>query len=477
MGQRESRVSHVDTSLFDSSELAAVNAAFSSFADASGGRCIGKESFRASLAIPECLHDFSDRLHHSFSLFDSPCSVDGGVSKDALVSGLTRAVKRSSSSQLTFFYSLYDVEYDEKDPATVRNAKKECVRNMLNDASLLAMVNGGIELKSDAPCASSVVDCMICSMFPKGSVEIPLSKCLEWLMDNTPHLLTSSLEGLLCRIFLGQVKTSGGDGSSDSIMSSHWQFPLLGRTKRDDHLLLDSSSLWALSLALSCNVSKWKLLYSTSHHGRILNRFKHHTFGYDGPTVTVIRDCDHHVFGAFVEGGWTDTPKYCGTSNTFLFSLKPTFSIYRACGSERNYVYLYSDESKKSFPHGIGFGGSIGGFRLFVDADLKMGESRSADATFSRGGLAGEALFEVDSIEVWGIGGTRADEAQSYQRERQEKFTQGRRKVNRRMMAGESLLGDDNPDKWMLDMVGITGHSNAYKDDLRRGDEDEEADD
>ena len=73
--------------------------------------------------------------------------------------------------------------------------------------------------------------------------------------------------------------------------------------------------------------------------------------------------------------------------------------------------------------HGIGFGGTVHEPRLFISESFDHCQAASADLTFERGDLltrnnnnnnnntdttnsSGGKMFDIDSLEVWGVGGT-----------------------------------------------------------------------
>lgn len=59
--------------------------------------------------------------------------------------------------------------------------------------------------------------------------------------------------------------------------------------------------------------------------------------------------------------------------------------------------------------HGIGFGGTVQEPRLFISESFDDCLAGSADLTFERGHLLSnhdDKSFEIDSLEVWGVGGT-----------------------------------------------------------------------
>ena len=74
--------------------------------------------------------------------------------------------------------------------------------------------------------------------------------------------------------------------------------------------------------------------------------------------------------------------------------------------------------------HGIGFGGTVHEPRLFISESFDNCQAASADLTFERGNLLARnsnnsnniiktsdgKMFDIDSLEVWGVGGTEVVE-------------------------------------------------------------------
>ncbi|EWM21955.1 TLDc [Nannochloropsis gaditana] len=82
---------------------------------------------------------------------------------------------------------------------------------------------------------------------------------------------------------------------------------------------------------------------------------------------------------------------------------------------------MYLNLKGFSLPHGLGVGGSVDtGFRLWIPESLEGCVAGDRDASFAWGPLAGktgggkggrEGEFEMEGLEVWGVGGEEAIEA------------------------------------------------------------------
>lgn len=90
-------------------------------------------------------------------------------------------------------------------------------------------------------------------------------------------------------------------------------------------------------------------------------------------------------------------------------------AVYRPSGSGINYMYCNSEARSRGYDghaHGIGFGGTNDLPRLFISESFDGCIASAQDLTFeggtllpktSEGGL--QRSFEIEALEVWGVGG------------------------------------------------------------------------
>ncbi|KAL7467956.1 hypothetical protein ACHAXS_008183 [Conticribra weissflogii] len=211
-----------------------------------------------------------------------------------------------------------------------------------------------------------------------------------------------------------------------------------------------SFDLFALTCtSLSLASGRWHRLFSSEANGLSCNRLMHSILGYGGPTLLLIRSkdsrkdgkCGTGVFGAFTYTPWDqESGSFYGNSDCFLFRLGPDAmcvyrpkgggdnaaeGLYKASKSEsnnsRNFMYFNPEARSKGFDglaHGIGFGGTAEAPRLFIDEVLDGCRASTDDLTFDNGPLlsgvdaSNSNQFDVESIEVWGVGtSSQIDEA------------------------------------------------------------------
>ena len=113
---------------------------------------------------------------------------------------------------------------------------------------------------------------------------------------------------------------------------------------------------------------------------------------------------------------------YLGSSDTFLFTLKPEFKIIRSRDrSNGNYQWL--NTKSYGLPHGLALGGSLDAFRLFITESFESCVASDGCLTFEAGSLLPDVdmsseknekdfatarennNFEIDFIEVFACGG------------------------------------------------------------------------
>jgi hypothetical protein len=147
------------------------------------------------------------------------------------------------------------------------------------------------------------------------------------------------------------------------------------------------------------------------------NRLLNSLLGYDGPTLIIIREAEQKgIFGAYTNARWRESKDFCGNSDCFLFRLQPASAVYRPRGAGSNFMYCNSESRSKGYDqlaHGIGFGGTSDLPRLFIAEKFEGCVASSNDLTFESGDLLpprpkGENAskrFDIEALEVWGVGG------------------------------------------------------------------------
>ncbi|KAJ2452549.1 hypothetical protein EV183_002844 [Coemansia sp. RSA 2336] len=172
--------------------------------------------------------------------------------------------------------------------------------------------------------------------------------------------------------------------------------------------LLSPALGWAISRELPHEACvSWKRLYSSKYDGRSWSTFIK-SIERRGSLLLLVREKQTkrmpRIFGAFVDQELERRPSWHGTSLNLLFTVLPADSsvpgliVYKTTGFNDHYQYF--NYSTKTLPNGLGIGGQMGHFGLWIDCDFTNGHSNSA-ATFGSQPLSLQSEFVIDAVEAW----------------------------------------------------------------------------
>lgn len=147
-------------------------------------------------------------------------------------------------------------------------------------------------------------------------------------------------------------------------------------------------------------------------------------------SVLIIKDREGCVYGGYASQPWERHSDFYGDMKSFLFQLNPKASIFRPTGANTNiqwvchythcysytweceWLYAYSNIcehaqcatnfTSENIPNGIGFGGKINHFGLFISANFDQGQTFSC-TTFGSPSLSSTSRMQPEVIECWGI--------------------------------------------------------------------------
>jgi len=145
----------------------------------------------------------------------------------------------------------------------------------------------------------------------------------------------------------------------------------------------------------------WRLLYSSERHGTSMKTLLRRCGVTTEPCLTIIQDSKGRVFGCMSSHAWAlgkSNGRHCyGNGQSFLFAFRQDgrLDTYPATGG--NHLYQHTTDKFMA----IGSGG--GGYGLWVKDGMLSGASHCCD-TYSNECLASSELFDIHSIEVWGLG-------------------------------------------------------------------------
>ncbi|XP_077312406.1 MTOR-associated protein MEAK7-like [Lithobates pipiens] len=172
----------------------------------------------------------------------------------------------------------------------------------------------------------------------------------------------------------------------------------------DCRSLLDFPSIIFLNFHLPAEMQhRWCLLFSTQVYGMSFIQLCTHLVD-KGPTLLVLRDTNGFIFGGFASPNWEVKPHFQGDNKCFLFTIFPKFGIYTSTG--RNEQYMYLNDGIQEDPKGLGMGGDLGCFGLWIDQDFRNGHSKAKKlcTTYNSPRLSAREDFTIDSMEVWQVG-------------------------------------------------------------------------
>lgn len=183
----------------------------------------------------------------------------------------------------------------------------------------------------------------------------------------------------------------------------------------------------------------WSILYKSSSHGLSMNRFQHHVFRYKGPTLMLIEleAGDMFVVGADCE--WKESTTRYGGLDAVIIEAIPKFK-HRESGKE----ILYLNEWGRSLPKGFIFGRDLKTPLLKIDSGLDV-------CTISN-----SVEQNIRSIEVWGCGSHQDLHGQKDLKDWERKEALKGQKVKREAALAGRAGWNDNPDRLLLEMGGIS---------------------
>ncbi|KAF5192038.1 Tld-domain containing nucleolar protein [Thalictrum thalictroides] len=320
----------------------------------------------------------------------------------------------------------------------------------------------------------NVWDCSISDM----EVQLSAQKFHMWVLSTVPtlgHCFNQYVHARIRRLAI----------SEDNLKHSNLPISDICFTESPNKHLLTCGRAWAISLTLRSTVSEevlntcitgntdgtnHNLLYSSSIHGRGLNRFWSNIEGYHGALLILVSassgnidgsdsSANRWVIGVLTEQGFENKDQFYGSSG-HLYALSPIFHVFSPHGKEKNFVYSHLHRGRVYDPHpkpeGIGFGGTIGNERVFIDEGFARVTVRhhAVDKTYQPGSLVPNQGYlpleaSVLDVEVWGLGGQMAKKEQNAFQNREQLFTEQRRKVDLKTLGN----WEDSPEKMMMGMV------------------------
>lgn len=109
--------------------------------------------------------------------------------------------------------------------------------------------------------------------------------------------------------------------------------------------------------------------------GLSFQTFLGHVHG-EGPVLVAARTKAGATFGGLSSAPLTSHSEFFGDARSFVFSLEPSAGVHRATGHNQNFVWCAAGFTSERFPNGLGFGGQVGHFSVFLSGDFEGGHTR-----------------------------------------------------------------------------------------------------
>lgn len=194
-------------------------------------------------------------------------------------------------------------------------------------------------------------------------------------------------------------------------------------------------------LPIECQES-WRLLYSSSSHGESFQSLSS-SITNQGSTIIIIKDDSSNVFGGYASQPWSLKPTFYGDSSCFLFSLHPNFNNCVASGHNNHFMYM--NQGQYTLPNGIGMGGQMDYWGLWIDSEYGKGQCNVSCSTYSDYSMLSAVKdFKIDSLEIWCV---KEKPKEDDEEERQ------------------TISIKDNWDMNLLEMAGKTKYSDGLREE------------
>ncbi|XP_010262937.1 PREDICTED: TLD domain-containing protein 1 isoform X2 [Nelumbo nucifera] len=168
-------------------------------------------------------------------------------------------------------------------------------------------------------------------------------------------------------------------------------------------LILRKEYAWHIGGALAQNeLEEWKLLYHSSIDGFSFYTFLGKISIGEGSTVLIIKDKEGYIYGGYASQPWERHGDFYGDMKSFIFQLYPQASIFRPTGANGNLQWCAVNFSSESIPNGLGFGGRVNHFGLFLSASFDQGHTFTC-STFGSPCLSKSNQVYPEVIECWGV--------------------------------------------------------------------------
>ncbi|KAG9455016.1 hypothetical protein H6P81_007920 [Aristolochia fimbriata] len=305
---------------------------------------------------------------------------DGKLTFEDLVIAKAVYEKGSPREIEDFIYQLVDVNGDD----------------MVGRSDLEAVLTSVLSaIFSSSNAENGVVSCheVFDAFLNAATFSKKIEGCAETSMSMEDFRIWCNLLPSL-RKFLGGLMMPPDPGNLGSHIP-HLSYP---EHVNSDLVILRKEYAWHIGGALSQDqLEAWKLLYHSSINGLSFNTFFGSITAEDGPTILLIKDKEGYVYGGYASQPWDRRSDFYGDMKSFLFQLYPRASIFRPTGANHNLQWCAVNFSSASIPNGIGFGGQVNHFGLFLSESFDHGHTFRIATCLIWSGLR----ILVNELNVW----------------------------------------------------------------------------
>ncbi|KAI9298900.1 TLD-domain-containing protein [Neoconidiobolus thromboides FSU 785] len=150
----------------------------------------------------------------------------------------------------------------------------------------------------------------------------------------------------------------------------------------------------------SGNKEEWKIKYDSKKDGKSWNRFKKELVECEQSIIIIYEKKSNYCFGGFTDNSWKKDGHFSGTGNEALFSIIPKLGWYSTTNYNKNFKY-FMDQSQ-TLVNGLGFGGQLNYFGLFLETNFNNGHSKAHPncSTFNSPQLSKNEEFEIEHVQI-----------------------------------------------------------------------------
>ncbi|CCI48958.1 unnamed protein product [Albugo candida] len=333
------------------------------------------------------------------------------ISLPAFVRAVTRCTRLSPQSILTSIYSLFD-------PQGCNAIERSQMQLLFLSVLLMMQENEAVPSTAYIEVTEALTTALM-----SDNDTVQSEQFVQW---------TTSVLPLLYSV----ISTWMSSKALETFATRSYSSPKL--THRSEILSLPQFHLLScVTTHLQGDIDR---IYTSMEDGLSYNRLCFHLLGYSGPTLIVIQDVEGAIFGAFCDTEWKESNRFYGGNGCFLFRFRPDFHIYRAATLHQSGNHMYLNTKGFSLPRGLGVGGDLTEFRMFLSEDFDENcYTTTRCLSYEPGPLSSRKRFSIALLEIWGCGGEKSMLKQKAHRQDTADMIAHARKVDKAQFVGNDF--------------------------------------